>query len=123
MGFWRNLSKKIVDRVIKPELDSIRKDLGSKVAEAVSKANAAVREVRELRAQLTALQAMDIGFHERGKVIVLASINGKDRVKIIETKMEMSPLEYKQLAETIKRDYGAQPRFVDAPVGGDIRII
>jgi len=130
MGFWRNLSKSIIERVIKPELEAIRSDLGeritalnSRVTEALTKANAAVTEVREMRKQMTALQALDIGFQEQGKVIVLAHIGGKDRVKIIETKREMSPLEYKRLAESIKRDYGAEPKFVDAPMGADIRII
>jgi len=123
MGFWRTLSKKITDRVIKPELDAIRKDLGGRVSEALTKANAAVKEVRELRKQLTALQAMDIGFREMGKVIILARIGGKDRVQIIDTKREMTPLEYKHLAESIRRDFGADLSFVDAPQGADIRVL
>lgn len=114
MGFWHNLASKIVTHVIKPELVALKSELMEKVTEAITKANAAVQEVKDLRRQLASLQALDIGYHEKGKIIVLANINGKDRVKVIETRLTMTIDEYKDLAESVKDQYGAQVAYVDS---------
>ena len=118
MGFWGNLTRKLIVKVVKPELVKLTKDIG----EALMKSNAAVNEVRDLKRQLTSLQAIDAGFRESGKVILLTRINGQDRVKIFDTKKDMTLAEYQRLSEQLSFEYGAKPTHVDGPMGTDLYI-
>jgi len=67
--------------------------------------------------QLAALQAIDVNFGNNGKVIILAHVDGRDMVKIIETLPRMTHREYTELVKEIEMRYGARLRFQDLPMG------
>lgn len=130
MGFWKDWARSVVKGVIlevAPELDGLARNLTSKAGEAMEQASralraaeAAVTEVRELRRQMAAAQALDIGFKENGKVVILTRINDRDIVKFIDIKPEMTATEYKDLVERLKHDFGlGDPVWVDKPAGMD----
>lgn len=127
MGFWRTLARGIVRDVVAPELEALTKDFGAKLGEAVktaekalSVAQAAVEEVRLLRRQMAAAQALDVGFKETGKLILLTRIGDQDRVKILDMKPTMTAQEYKAVVERLKEDLGVgEPVWVDKPMGMD----
>lgn len=127
MGFWRTLAVNIVRDVVGPELNALRKDLGERLADVASKANralqaaeAAVDEVRTLRKQMATAMALDVGFKETGKLILLTRIGDQDRVKILDMKPTMTSTEYKAIVERLKADFGmGDPVWVDKPAGMD----
>lgn len=125
MGFMGDLAKQILLRVVKPEMEQIAKDVKEAVAQthkAASKAEAAVTMVKELRRQMSAAMAIDVGLREAGKVIILTRINGQDRVKIVDTKPQMTLAEYRQLVESLESEYGAKATWVDGPPGAEVMI-
>jgi len=120
MGFFGTLARQILVQVVKPELERIAVDIKAAVAEARkahNTAQASLSQVRELRRQMSAALAIDIGIKESGKVIILTRINGQDRVKIVDTKPTMTILEYKRLVESLEREFGAGVTWVDGPSG------
>lgn len=123
MGFWTKLVGNVLRQVVKPELELIAKDVGDavrKAAHAVAKADAAVTMVKELRKHMSAAMAIDVGFKEAGKVIILSRVQGQDRVRIVDVKPKMTVQEYKQLIESLESEYGVAPTWVDAPQGVDV---
>ena len=125
MGLFVTLAGNILRQVVKPELEQIAKDLKGaldKATKAMAKADAAVVMVKELRKQMSAVMAIDVGLKEAGKVIILSRVQGQDRVKIIDVKPQMTIQEYRQLVESLQAEYGAQPVWVDAPTGTDVVI-
>jgi len=118
MGFFGNLARQILVQVVKPELESIATDIKaalSKADKAEATAQASLAQVRELRRQMSAALAIDVGIKESGKVIILTRINGQDRVKILDTKPHMTIAEYRGLVESLEAEYGAKPNWVDGP--------
>lgn len=67
-----------------------------------------------VRAQLAAVQAIDVGFREAGKVIVIARVAGRDIVKVIDVKPGWTMTEYRDLVRRVEALYGVSPRWVDA---------
>lgn len=125
MGLFANLARQILVQVVKPELDRIAadiKDALGKATKAENKAEAALAMVRELRRQMSAALAIDVGLKESGKIIILSRVNGQDRVKILDTKPRMTIPEYRQLVESLEKEYGAQTVWVDGPAGSDVLI-
>jgi len=123
MGFIQTLAHNILKDVIKPEVDRIAKSVLDRVTKleasllaAETNSSAAVSEVRSLRKQLTALQAIDANFKGTGKVVLLARVNGQDRVKIIDIKADMAIEDYKALITSLEREYGANVVFFDSPM-------
>jgi len=131
MGFWRTLADNIERNGVKPGLEAITQDILAKVAEAVGVAHraqqvaqAAVDEVRTLRGQMSALMALDVGFKEMGKVILLTRIGDQDRVKILDVKPSMTLADYKTLVERLKHDFGVgEPVWGGKPAGMDDVIV
>lgn len=70
----------------------------------------------QIRDQIAALQAIDVDYHEeRGKLILIASVGGRDIVKILQIPRGHTVPEWKQMVCELEQRYGAQPRFVDEP--------
>lgn len=125
MGFFGNLARQILVQVVKPELERIAVDIKEAVTKATKaehKADAAMVMVRELRRQMSAALALDVGLKEAGKVIIMSRVNGQDRVKIVDTKPQMTLAEYRQLVESLESEYGAKTVWVDGPRGSDVVI-
>jgi len=127
MVFWKTLASGIIRDVVRPEVEALTVSLVGKLADAVlqvdkaiQRADAAVAEVQALRKQMSALMALDVGFKDAGKVILLTRIGDQDRVKIIDVKPSLTPLEYKALVDRLQAEYGVvAPTWVDKPVGMD----
>jgi len=120
MRFWFSLAGGLLRQVVKPELDAIAKNVGDAIRQATQAyehAGAAISAVKELRQQMSACIAIDVGFKEGGKVILLSRVQGQDRVRIVNVKPELTLLEYKRLIDTLERDYGARPTWIDGPPG------
>jgi len=66
-----------------------------------------------LRNQLNALQAIDESYHTPGKIIILASVNGQDIVKIIDIQRKITTDEYMNTVAKLEETYGAKPQYVD----------
>lgn len=96
--------KKIINWFIHQDIRILRKDLDDTIK----------NQIRFER-QLKALQALDVGFRERGKIIIIARICGQDIVRIVDIKPEMPIEHYKELVHYIKDQYGASLRWVDSP--------
>jgi hypothetical protein len=73
------------------------------------------RDVLSLPEKIAALQAVDIGFRETGKIIIIARVAGRDIVTIVDIKPETTMKEYQRICAEIKENYGARITFVDAP--------
>lgn len=69
-----------------------------------------------LRSQLNALQAIDESYHTPGKIIILASIGGQDRVKIIDIQRKITTVEYMNTVAKLEETYGAKPQYVDSRI-------
>jgi hypothetical protein len=120
MSFFGTLARQILVQVVKPELERIAADIkaaGVEAHKAHTVSQASLSQVRELKRQMSAALAIDIGIKESGKVIILTRINGQDRVKIVDTKPQMTITEYKRLVESLEREFGAQATWVDGPSG------
>jgi len=120
MGFFGTLARQILVQVVKPELERIGADIKAAVTQgekAATLAQAALAQVRDLKRQMSACLAIDIGLKESGKVIILTRINGQDRVKIVDTKRDMTIPEYRGLIESLEREYGARTTWIDGPPG------
>jgi hypothetical protein len=118
MGFFGNLARQILVQVVKPELERIGTDIKAAVdqaAKAHAVAQASLAQVRELRRQMSAALAIDIGLKESGKIIIMTRINGQDRVKILDTKRDMTIPEYRGLVESLEMEYGAKTTWIDGP--------
>lgn len=74
--------------------------------------------ISRLERNLKALQAIDMGWKERGKIIIIASVGGQDIIKIIDVEKEFTTMEYKALSERLEAEYGARATFFDVPNGG-----
>jgi len=74
-------------------------------------------EVAALRRQLAALQAIDLDFRHGGKIIVVAKVNGKDIVKIVEIAPRMNMEQWRFLSREIEDRYGISERRIDGPPG------
>lgn len=125
MGFFGKLAREILVRVVKPELERIGADIKAAVTQAGkadAMAKAAMAQVRELRRQMSAALALDVGLKEAGKVIIMSRVNGQDRVKIIDTKPQMTLAEYRQLVESLEAEFGAKAVWVDGPRGAEVLI-
>lgn len=68
-------------------------------------------------AALSALQALDVTFHEQGHIIILAKVNGKDIVKVIRCPIHMPLGEYRTLTEHLEKRYGLSSRRISIPSG------
>ena len=125
MGFFGTLARQILVQVVKPELERIGADIKAAVAQAAkaqATAQASLAQVRELRRQMSAALAIDIGLKESGKVIILSRINGQDRVKILDTKPTMTLAEYRGLVESLEAEYGVKANWVDGPASSVVAI-
>lgn len=68
-----------------------------------------------LYTHLKALQAIDVGLYkDAGKVIVIASVGGRDVVKVIDVKPGWSMTEYRDLVREVEARFGVGPRWADA---------
>ena len=125
MRFLKIWIRKVASDVLRPEMEAAAKELLTRVASigstadlACKRAQNAVDEVKSLRKQMAAAQALDVGFQESGKLIVLSRIGDQDRVKIIDIKPTLTLAEYRTLVDRIKEDFGVgDPNWVDAPPG------
>ncbi len=67
--------------------------------------------------KLQAIQAIDFGFKDSGKIIIAAKVNGHDHVKIIDIPKNMTLQDYKYLSKKLEQEYGAEAKIFDMPVG------
>ena len=113
----RDLIKRVCSNLrvlIKMDLASWFGDYAEWVKKVVEIRNSQ-RDVLSLPEKIAALQAVDIGFRETGKVIIIARVAGRDIVKIIDIQPETTMKEYQEICAEIKERYGARVTFVDAP--------
>ena len=85
-------------------------------ARAARDAQAAINQVKFLQNQMSAAQAIDMSLRGTGKIILMTRIQGRDKVKILDCKPEMTVLEYKALVDALIREYGAQVGWADMPI-------
>ena len=71
-----------------------------------------------LERNIKALQAIDVGWKERGKIIIIAHVGDQDIIKIIDTKAELPLMGYKAMSERLEAEYGARVAFFDTVHGG-----
>ena len=117
----RKIGSRIIRNVLAPELAKIRADIravADDLLNATTQSRAAVEQVKKLTRQLQTAQALDVDpLGESGKLILLVRVNGRDMVKIINIPADWTPRQYKELAEKMRDDYGANPSWVDHPPG------
>ncbi len=131
MSSWKAAVGAWVREAVAPTVRELTKEALVRIAvvveqsaQAVKAADAAVAEVRTLKAQMSALMALDVGFKEMGKVILLTRIGDQDRVKIIDVKPTMTVADYQILVERLKHDFGVgDPVYLDEPRGHHLRDI
>lgn len=111
--------------VMRNELESLwsvqayhRRDIDSLIAfrtEAYRRLGAA----EAVCVQVKALQAVDVNFHDTGKIVVIARVGSQDVVKIVDIPKQTTMVDYKRMVAQIEQLYGARPAFVDMPHGVD----
>ena len=74
-------------------------------------------ELSTLPNQLKALQALDVGFQQTGKIIIIAHVGGQDYVKIIDIPSRLTLVEWKSTVNEIEARYGAKARYADTIMG------
>lgn len=73
--------------------------------------------MNRIERNLKAMQAIDMDWHQRGKIVLLVSVNGQDICKIIDVAKGLTIMEYKELSERLEREYGISPAFFDVAAG------
>ncbi len=73
----------------------------------------------EIQEHLKALQAIDVDYKDSGKLIIIAHVQGRDVVKILDIPNGYSLQEWKRLIAETESLYGIPLRRVDAPRGYD----
>jgi hypothetical protein len=75
------------------------------------------RIVADVRRQLTALQALDVRFHETGKIVLIARLGaeGQGVVKSIDIPDCANIAEYCRLLAQLEKNYGLGQRGMHAP--------
>ena len=121
MGFFANLARQIIEEATKPEqAGSNDKSVIARVSKAEATAQAALSMVRELRKQMSAALAIDYSLKSTGKIIIMTRVNGRDHVRILDTKPDMAFAEYRDLVESLQKEYGASLIWVDGPPGSEV---
>ena len=69
--------------------------------------------------QLKALQAIDAGWHDAGKIIIMFHLDGKDIVKIIDVERKTTMQDYIKLSKTLEQEYGTPPKYYDGHHKGE----
>ena len=77
------------------------------------------QEGDRIGAQISALQAIDWGWKDSGKIIIVAKVGKCDIVKIIEIRPMTTMHELKSLVGMLKMEFGASVTFFDGPYYGD----
>jgi hypothetical protein len=97
----------------------LKRLLGSTVCELMQpmmlRARESLAQSQKLRDQVGCLMAVDVGYREGGKVIVLVRVGTQDMVKIIDIPPKMTLDEYKMIIARLEHDFGTGPRWTDAP--------
>ncbi len=75
--------------------------------------------LENIRKQVASLAAVDIDFHQTGKIILVARIGEKHIVKIIDIREKVDLREYKRIVEELQECYGVRDIRVDGPPGYD----
>ena len=75
--------------------------------------------MNRLERGMKALQALDVGWKERSKIVIIASIGGKDIVKIIDINRDISLSEYIKLSKELEEKFSIRTTFVDLPSGAN----
>ena len=89
--------------------------LRSASTQALGTAQLAFDEVKRLKSQLSALQAIDLDLHHYGHVVIITRVEGSDRVKIIDVVPELTLEQYRLLVRDVEDRYGARLSHVDGP--------
>jgi hypothetical protein len=76
------------------------------------------KEIKRLRAEIGACQALDVGIRERSKIIICAHVGNRDIVKIIEIAHNFDLIRFKTLVRHLESTYGAKLEFEDLPTVG-----
>lgn len=100
----RKLLLKFILFLIGTEMQEIKRTVAEAAREAVGK-------------RLAALQALDVGFEGEGKIILLATVDGRDIVKIYHMERRCSLQEYKERCLWIENVFGARAHYEDLPRG------
>ncbi len=126
MTYLKRLLRRLVLWAIEDDLiafnDNLTRNLSNACQSYVSRATTGLHaEARRLaqgvRSEVAALQALDVDFHKRGKVIIVARIGGRDIVKVIDVCPEWKVGDYRKLVLHVEQVFGAQLRWLDAPGG------
>ena len=70
--------------------------------------------------QLKALQAIDCNWQDRGRIIIMFHLDGKDIVHVIEVERKTTMQDYIYLSKQLEREYVTPVKYVDSSMGRDI---
>ena len=111
MRWIRQALRRVLYWVWGQELGGVR----SASTQAVGHAQSALAEVKRLRSQMSALQAIDVDLHHYGKAVIITRVEGGDRVKIVDIAPDMTLEQYRALVQDIVERFGARVSHVDGP--------
>jgi len=111
MRWIRRALRRVFYWVWGQELGGVR----SASTQAVGFAQSAFDEVKRLRGQLSALQALDVDLHHYGHAVIITRVGGADRVKIVDIASDLTVAQYRDLITGLERDFGARLSHVDGP--------
>ena len=104
--------RKIVFNLLRDDLNRIIENDCASTQELLTK------EIKRLRAEIGAVQALDVGIRERSKIIICAHAGSRDIVKIIEIPHNFDMIRFKTMVRQIETTYGARLEFEDLPSPG-----
>ena len=117
MELWLKLASDLLKAIAKPALQELDKRIAEALTiakEALANSSLTISEVKNLKSQMSIAMAIDTSLKGQGKVIILTRVNEIDKVKIIDTKPNMTIAEYKELIESLEAQYGNNMVWVDA---------
>lgn len=114
------LLRRLLLRLLAVELTRIEQALRADLTDRAKQyASAGYNQILE---KVAALQALDVSFRDTGKIILIARVNQRDYVQIIDIPAEMTLAEWKERTQFLAQRFGAKVRWVDAPMGTDPRV-
>ncbi len=114
MWFRRGLSR-LTLWAIAPDLAQAPALLKLRLTVARDAVTAAKAEGNVIREQMAALQAVDLGFRDGGKIVLVARIGEKHIVRVYDIRPLADLMEYRKLSDEITARFGVTGVIIDAP--------
>jgi hypothetical protein len=71
----------------------------------------------KLDRKLAALQALDVGYRDKGYIVLMCKVRNRDYCEVIEIPPNFPLEEYRKLSQMLKDNYGMRPSRIDLPTG------